>query len=68
MNWDFEYAIQDYRHSEPLLIFHFSNTSSGDSGGKTPEESNNSYDDVANERPSTLLALNHEVYGKLVIQ
>jgi peptidoglycan/xylan/chitin deacetylase (PgdA/CDA1 family) len=35
---------------------------SGDSIGKTAEESNKLYDDIAAAHPSTILALNHEVH------
>jgi peptidoglycan/xylan/chitin deacetylase (PgdA/CDA1 family) len=35
---------------------------SGDSVGKTAAESNKAYDDLAKAHPSTILALNHEVY------
>ncbi|KNZ75819.1 Chitin deacetylase [Termitomyces sp. J132] len=48
-----------YERGQTLVNWDFD---SGDSVGKTPEESNNLYDDVASEHPSTLLALNHEVY------
>ncbi|KAH0584795.1 hypothetical protein H2248_008075 [Termitomyces sp. 'cryptogamus'] len=54
-----------YERGQTLVNWDFD---SGDSVGKTPEESNNLYDDVASEHPSTLLALNHEVYGKPVLQ
>ncbi|KAG6917727.1 hypothetical protein DXG01_001378 [Tephrocybe rancida] len=47
VNWDFDIQL-----NFP--------TSSGDSVGKTPAESNQLYDDVVEEHPDTLLALNHE--------
>ncbi|KAG5730085.1 Chitin deacetylase [Termitomyces sp. T112] len=52
-----------YERGQTLVNWDFD---SGDSVGKTPEESKNLYDDVANEHPSTLLALNHEVYETTV--
>jgi peptidoglycan/xylan/chitin deacetylase (PgdA/CDA1 family) len=36
---------------------------SGDSTGSTPAQSNAAYDKLAKKHPSTILALNHEVYG-----
>lgn len=36
---------------------------SGDSIGATASQSNKAYDALAKKRPSTILALNHEVYG-----
>lgn len=36
---------------------------SGDSTGSTAAQSNEAYDALANRHPSTVLALNHEVYG-----
>ncbi|KAG5652981.1 hypothetical protein H0H81_002806 [Sphagnurus paluster] len=35
---------------------------SGDSAGKTAAQSQKLYDDIAKKRPSTILALNHDVY------
>lgn len=40
-------------------------SSSGDSAGLSAADSRQRYTDVANARPSTVLALNHEVQGKL---
>lgn len=37
--------------------------SSGDSTGSTSAQSNSAYDALINQKPSTILALNHEVYG-----
>ncbi|KAG6901655.1 hypothetical protein C0995_009546 [Termitomyces sp. Mi166 len=51
-----------YDRGQTLVNWDFD---SGDSVGKTPKESNDLYDDVANEHPSTLLALNHEMNGTL---
>jgi peptidoglycan/xylan/chitin deacetylase (PgdA/CDA1 family) len=39
---------------------------SGDSTGSTPAQSKQKYTNVANAHPSTLLALNHEVYERTV--
>lgn len=39
-------------------------SSSRDSVGATAAESNRLYDEVAKDHPSTILALNHDVYGK----
>jgi peptidoglycan/xylan/chitin deacetylase (PgdA/CDA1 family) len=36
---------------------------SGDSTGSIPEQSKEAYDTLANQHPSTILALNHETYG-----
>jgi peptidoglycan/xylan/chitin deacetylase (PgdA/CDA1 family) len=36
---------------------------SGDSTGSTAAQSNAAYDQLADRHPSTILALNHEVYG-----
>lgn len=41
--------------------------SSGDSTGLTAAQSKQRYTDVANARPSTLLALNHDVHGTRII-
>ncbi|KAG6853878.1 hypothetical protein C0991_000485, partial [Blastosporella zonata] len=40
---------------------------SGDSVGATAAESMQRYDETAKAHPSTLLALNHEVYGSHVV-
>ncbi|KAG6836324.1 hypothetical protein H0H93_009117 [Arthromyces matolae] len=37
---------------------------SGDSVGKTAEESMQLYDDLVSDHPNSILALNHEVYGQ----
>ncbi|KAF8604049.1 carbohydrate esterase family 4 protein [Ceratobasidium sp. AG-I] len=37
---------------------------SGDSTGATPAQSKQLYTDIANKRPSTILALNHETYER----
>ena len=36
---------------------------SGDSTGSTAEQSKEAYDTLAQQHPSTILALNHETYG-----
>ena len=41
--------------------------SSGDSVGLSAAESKKKYDEIARRHPSTVLALNHEVYGMTVI-
>jgi peptidoglycan/xylan/chitin deacetylase (PgdA/CDA1 family) len=41
---------------------------SGDSLGRTPAQSNQDYTDLANRRPPTVLALNHEVFGNYVFR
>ena len=38
---------------------------SGDSTGSTPEQSKQAYTDLANRRPPSVHALNHEVFGNL---
>jgi len=48
-----------YVRGQKLVIWDFD---SGDSTGSTPAQSNAAYDQIANQRPSTILALNHEVY------
>jgi len=44
---------------QKLVIWDFD---SGDSVGATPAESNAAYDNLVQQHPSTILALNHEVY------
>jgi hypothetical protein len=46
---------------QSLVLWDFD---SGDSTGSTPAESMQAYTDLANSRPSSVLALNHEVYGE----
>jgi len=48
-----------YIRGQKLVIWDFD---SGDSTGSTPDQSKAAYDNIANQRPSTILALNHEVY------
>lgn len=38
---------------------------SGDSTGSTAAQSNAAYDDLVKQHPASVLALNHEVYGRL---
>ncbi|KAG5645106.1 hypothetical protein DXG03_006920 [Asterophora parasitica] len=59
--WDFEYAIS---HSVSSGVTHFVNhRSSGDSAvNKSTPQILKAYDDIAKARPSTILALNHDVY------
>ena len=45
---------------QKLVIWDFD---SGDSVGATPAQSDQAYTNLANRHPSTILALNHEVYG-----
>jgi hypothetical protein len=60
--WDLEYGLS---LPQPVnFVADGSFSSSGDSTGASVAESNSRYDDVVNRHPSTLLALNHEVYGK----
>lgn len=40
--------------------------SSEDSIGATPAQSKALYDQIIGQHPSTILALNHEVYGTLI--
>lgn len=44
---------------QSLVLWDFD---SGDSVGASVQESENNYSQVANQRPDTLLALNHETY------
>jgi peptidoglycan/xylan/chitin deacetylase (PgdA/CDA1 family) len=37
---------------------------SGDSTGSSPEQSKQAYSELAAQHPSTVLTLNHDVYGK----
>lgn len=48
---------------ETVVIWDFD---SGDSVGKTAAQSNKLYDNIAKKHPSTILALNHEVYRALL--
>jgi peptidoglycan/xylan/chitin deacetylase (PgdA/CDA1 family) len=41
---------------------------SGDSLGRTPAQSNQDYTDLANRRPPTINALNHEVFGNCLFR
>jgi peptidoglycan/xylan/chitin deacetylase (PgdA/CDA1 family) len=49
-----------HARGQKLVIWDFD---SGDSTGSTPAQSKAAYDKVAEEHPSTILALNHETYG-----
>ena len=46
-----------------MLTYGFFLCSSGDSTGVKPDDQKARYDDVVKRRPSTLLSLEHEVYG-----
>jgi len=48
-----------YERGQKIVIWDFD---SGDSTGSTAAQSNAAYDKIANDHPSTILALNHEVY------
>ncbi|KAG6812668.1 hypothetical protein H0H92_001426 [Tricholoma furcatifolium] len=48
---------------QKLVIWDFD---SGDSVGATPTESEDDYEELIEERPSTILALNHETIGQLL--
>lgn len=50
-------------HGQRLVNWDFD---SGDTIGKTPAQSNEAYDDLAERRPSTVLALNHDVKEQTV--
>lgn len=50
-----------------ILIFHISYISSGDSTGSTPAQSEAAYDSTIRSHPSNILALNHETYGKFMV-
>jgi len=52
-----------YVRGQKLVIWDFD---SGDSTGSTAAQSNAAYDQLANQHPSTILALNHEVYETTV--
>jgi hypothetical protein len=52
-----------YVRGQKLVIWDFD---SGDSTGSTADQSKAAYDQIANQRPSTILALNHEVYGTFI--
>jgi hypothetical protein len=62
VNWDFEYIL--FLTQRVRFLTNDSFSSSGDSVGASVAESNRRYDEVVSQHPSTLLALNHEVYGK----
>jgi len=49
-----------YTRGQKLVTWDFD---SGDSTGSTAAQSNAAYDKLAQDHPSTILALNHEVYG-----
>lgn len=61
VNWDFEYALDFLCVLEASVTL---NISSGDSIGKTAQESIRMYDKLVREHPDTILALHHEVYGQ----
>lgn len=46
-------------NGQAIVIWDFD---SGDSVGKSPEESETEYQNIANKNPSTILTLNHETY------
>ena len=52
-----------YQHGQKLVLWDFD---SGDSTGSTPEQSDQAYDALIKARPSTILPLNHEVYGTFI--
>ena len=49
-----------YERGQKLVTWDFD---SGDSTGSTPAQSDSAYDALIKKHPSTILALNHEVYG-----
>ena len=49
-----------FAHGQTLVDWDFD---SGDSTGSTAAQSNAAYDKLVQAHPSTILALNHEVYG-----
>lgn len=50
-----------YERGQKLVLWDFD---SGDSTGSTAAQSNAAYDALVKKRPSTVLALNHEVYSE----
>ena len=52
-----------FLHYSPLVNWSFD---SGDSIGATPAESNAAHDKLVKDHPSSVLALNHEVYSKFL--
>ena len=70
MNWDFEYVFFFKKKEEllrstsfltlELFTFFFS---SADSLGATVDQQKASYDKLVADHPSTVLSLEHEVYG-----
>ena len=53
-----------YERGQKLVTWDFD---SGDSTGSTPAQSNAAYDALIKKHPSTILALNHEVYGAFLL-
>jgi peptidoglycan/xylan/chitin deacetylase (PgdA/CDA1 family) len=49
------------RRGQAVVIWDFD---SGDSMGKPSEQSKQAYSDLAAQHPSTVLTLNHDVYGE----
>jgi hypothetical protein len=58
--WDFEYV---YLNWWPVRIIDLTWFSSRDSLGASVAQSKTLYNNTINSHPSTILALNHEVYG-----
>ena len=65
VNWDFEDATSLLWTVFKNLRF-VSECSSGDSTGVKPEDQKALYDKVIKKRPSTILSLEHEVYGMFI--
>ena len=59
VTWDFEYVL----FFLVVFVVEGSVSSSGDSEQVGVQESDRRYDEVVKNHPSTLLALNHEVYS-----
>jgi len=62
--WDFEWVDYLLCCSYPPIVNCANNLfSSRDSLGASPQTSKNLYNNIANQHPSTILALNHETIG-----